>query len=51
MGVSFQSKTSITFSGFLQLAPIHQPPPLPAKLPGYSDYAKRVRYRLLPGVW
>jgi len=21
------------------------------KLPGYRDYAKRVRYRLLPGIW
>ncbi|RPI74704.1 MAG: isoprenylcysteine carboxylmethyltransferase family protein, partial [Desulfobacteraceae bacterium] len=21
------------------------------ELPGYSDYAKQVRYRLLPGVW
>jgi protein-S-isoprenylcysteine O-methyltransferase Ste14 len=20
-------------------------------LPGYADYATRVRYRLLPGVW
>ena len=20
-------------------------------LPGYADYASRVRYRLLPGVW
>ncbi|MHC2577322.1 protein-S-isoprenylcysteine O-methyltransferase Ste14 [Bradyrhizobium diazoefficiens] len=20
-------------------------------LPGYADYAMRVRYRLLPGVW
>ena len=24
---------------------------LQAKLPGYSEYAGRVRYRLLPGVW
>jgi len=24
---------------------------LQRELPGYSDYAKRVRYRLLPGVW
>ena len=24
---------------------------LHAKLPGYSDYAGRVRWRLLPGVW
>jgi protein-S-isoprenylcysteine O-methyltransferase Ste14 len=24
---------------------------LRAELPGYADYAKRVRYRLLPGVW
>jgi protein-S-isoprenylcysteine O-methyltransferase Ste14 len=22
-----------------------------AGLPGYADYAARVRYRLLPGVW
>ena len=21
------------------------------KLPGYAEYARRVRYRLLPGVW
>ena len=24
---------------------------LSAELPGYTDYAARVRYRLLPGVW
>ena len=24
---------------------------LQAKLPGYREYAARVRYRLLPGVW
>ena len=24
---------------------------LRAGLPGYSDYAARVRYRLLPGLW
>jgi protein-S-isoprenylcysteine O-methyltransferase Ste14 len=22
-----------------------------AELPGYAEYAQRVRYRLLPGVW
>jgi len=22
-----------------------------AGLPGYAEYAERVRYRLLPGVW
>jgi protein-S-isoprenylcysteine O-methyltransferase Ste14 len=24
---------------------------LQAELPGYAEYAQRVRYRLLPGVW
>ncbi len=24
---------------------------LQAELPGYADYARRVRYRLIPGVW
>ena len=24
---------------------------LHAELPGYADYAKQVRYRLVPGVW
>lgn len=24
---------------------------LASKLPGYREYASRVRYRLLPGVW
>ena len=24
---------------------------LQAELPGYADYARQVRYRLLPGVW
>ena len=24
---------------------------LQAKLPGYADYARRVRWRLLPGIW
>ena len=26
-------------------------PVLLAGLPGYADYAPRVRYRLVPGVW
>lgn len=24
---------------------------LQAELPGYADYARRVRYRLVPGIW
>ncbi len=24
---------------------------LQAELAGYADYARRVRYRLLPGIW
>jgi protein-S-isoprenylcysteine O-methyltransferase Ste14 len=24
---------------------------LQAELPGYAAYARRVRYRLLPGIW
>jgi protein-S-isoprenylcysteine O-methyltransferase Ste14 len=24
---------------------------LQAELPGYAEYARRTRYRLLPGVW
>ena len=24
---------------------------LKAELPGYADYAKRTRYRLVPGIW
>jgi protein-S-isoprenylcysteine O-methyltransferase Ste14 len=24
---------------------------LKRELPGYSDYARQVRYRLLPGIW
>jgi protein-S-isoprenylcysteine O-methyltransferase Ste14 len=24
---------------------------LQAELPGYADYARQVRYRLLPGIW
>jgi len=24
---------------------------LRAELPGYAEYAQRVRYRLLPGLW
>jgi len=24
---------------------------LAAELPGYADYARRVKYRLVPGVW
>jgi protein-S-isoprenylcysteine O-methyltransferase Ste14 len=24
---------------------------LRAELPGYADYASRVKYRLVPGVW
>jgi hypothetical protein len=24
---------------------------LQAELPGYADYARRVRWRLVPGIW
>jgi protein-S-isoprenylcysteine O-methyltransferase Ste14 len=24
---------------------------LQAELPGYAEYARRTRYRLMPGVW
>jgi protein-S-isoprenylcysteine O-methyltransferase Ste14 len=24
---------------------------LQAELPGYSDYARQVRFRLIPGIW
>jgi protein-S-isoprenylcysteine O-methyltransferase Ste14 len=24
---------------------------LQAELPGYTDYARRVRWRLVPGIW
>jgi protein-S-isoprenylcysteine O-methyltransferase Ste14 len=24
---------------------------LQAQLPGYADYAQRVRWRLVPGIW
>jgi len=24
---------------------------MPAELPGYTEYAQRTRYRLLPGLW
>jgi protein-S-isoprenylcysteine O-methyltransferase Ste14 len=24
---------------------------LNAELPGYADYARQVRYRLIPGIW
>lgn len=37
--------------GLLVLRSYLEDKTLQAELPGYADYAKRVRYRLLPGIW
>jgi protein-S-isoprenylcysteine O-methyltransferase Ste14 len=37
--------------GVLALRALWEEQTLMAELPGYADYAQRVRYRLLPGVW
>ena len=37
--------------GLLVLRTYLEDKTLQAELPGYAEYAKRVRYRLLPGIW
>src|SRR5262249_1493116 len=42
----------VTFSlPFLFYRPIREDQILQAELTGYSDYAARVQWRLLPGIW
>lgn len=41
----------ILASGLIVLRTALEDRTLQAELPGYSDYARQVRYRLLPGVW
>jgi protein-S-isoprenylcysteine O-methyltransferase Ste14 len=41
----------ILLIGILALRAVWEEQTLMAELPGYSDYAKRVRHRMLPGVW
>ena len=43
--------TSVLSTFLLILRTILEDRTLQAELPGYLDYAHRVRYRLLPGVW
>ena len=38
-------------SALLILRTRWEAPTLRAELPGYQEYTRRVRYRLLPGVW
>jgi protein-S-isoprenylcysteine O-methyltransferase Ste14 len=42
---------TITSLPFLLYRVITEDPVLAAELPGYRDYAKRVRWRLVPGIW
>jgi protein-S-isoprenylcysteine O-methyltransferase Ste14 len=37
--------------GIMALRAVWEEQTLMAELAGYSDYAKRVRYRMVPGVW
>jgi protein-S-isoprenylcysteine O-methyltransferase Ste14 len=41
----------IALIGILALRVVWEEQTLTAELPGYADYAKRVRYRMVPGVW
>jgi protein-S-isoprenylcysteine O-methyltransferase Ste14 len=36
---------------FLLYRVINEDRVLQAQLPGYADYAQRVRWRLVPGIW
>jgi protein-S-isoprenylcysteine O-methyltransferase Ste14 len=38
-------------SGLLVLRTVWEDQTLQAELPGYQQYARRVRYKLIPGVW
>ena len=41
----------IVLIGILALRAVWEEQTLAAELPGYADYAQRVRYRMVPGVW
>jgi protein-S-isoprenylcysteine O-methyltransferase Ste14 len=42
---------AILMSTFLVVRTILEDRTLQEELPGYEEYARRVRYRLVPGVW
>jgi protein-S-isoprenylcysteine O-methyltransferase Ste14 len=42
---------SVTTLPFLLYRAITEDRILQAELPGYRDYAQRVRWRLIPGIW
>ena len=42
---------SVPAASLLILRTILEDRTLQAELPGYLEYARRVRYRLVPGVW
>ncbi len=44
-------EASLSLAALIVLRTILEDRELRRSLPGYEDYARRVRYRLLPGVW
>jgi protein-S-isoprenylcysteine O-methyltransferase Ste14 len=51
LGSWYALAIGIILIGILALRAVWEEQTLMAELPGYADYAQRVRYRMLPGVW
>jgi protein-S-isoprenylcysteine O-methyltransferase Ste14 len=51
LGSWYALAIGILMIGILALRAVWEEQMLIAELPGYADYAKRVRYRMVPGVW
>ena len=51
LGSLWASIPALFFGLFLIVRTILEDRTLRNELPGYKDYAQRVRYRLVPGVW
>jgi protein-S-isoprenylcysteine O-methyltransferase Ste14 len=51
LGSWYALAVGILLIGILALRSVWEEQTLMAELPGYADYAERVKYRLVPGVW
>jgi protein-S-isoprenylcysteine O-methyltransferase Ste14 len=51
LGSWYALAIGILMIGILALRAVWEEQMLIAELPGYADYAERVRYRMVPGVW
>ena len=49
--VKIQRLEQVLAAGIIGVRTVVENRTLQAELPGYTAYTRRVRYRLLPGIW